>query len=510
MQSENRRIAKNSMALYIRTIFVMVIALYTSRVVLRSLGVEDYGIYNVVGGLVSIFTFLNGAMYGATIRFITIALGKRDFRQLNTVFCTSIQIHAVISLVVIVLSETIGLWLFYNKMTIPPDRIQVSFFVFQMSLLTAVLSIMNVPYNSLLVAHERMASFAYISILDAALKLLAAISLALFLYDKLVVYSILMFLAFLTIIIIYYVYCRRHFPESKYHFVNETFLAKDMSRFAFWSLFSNLAYATYTQGVNVLLNIFFGPVVNAARAVSVQVQNAVSKFVQSFQSALNPQIVKNYATDNRERLLFLIDTSSRFSFYLLLIIVTPIMVETEWLLQLWLGEVPAHTANFIKITIFCSLIGVMLNPLNIATQATGNIKRFSFVTGCIQLLILPMSYIVLRLGGNPESVYWVYLVVSFILSFIYMHLTCSAINISMIRFIKQVVLKLYSVLIVAAIVPSLYNLYVHSSSSLCASITNMMISEASVFFCVFILGLRSSEKTLAYRVVKSRLLSRVL
>ena len=509
MHPENGRIAKNSLALYFRTIFVMLIALYTSRVVLKSLGVEDYGIYNIVGGLVSIFVFINGAMYGATIRYITIALGKGDFKQLNVVFCTSLQIHAVISLIVVLLSETIGLWLFYNKMTIPPDRFQVSFFVFQMSLLTAVISILNVPYYSLLIAHERMASFAYISILDAVLKLIVAISLPFFMYDKLVIYSVLMFLTFLTIIVIYYVYCYRCFPESHYHFVKEGNLVKEMSGFAFWSLFSNFAYATYTQGVNVLLNIFFSPVVNAARAVSVQVQNAVSKFVQSFQSALNPQIVKNYAADNRERLLFLIDTSSRFSFFLLLVIVTPILVETDILLKFWLGEVPEHTSNFIRISILSSLITVMLNPLNIATQATGKIRRFSFVTGSVQLLILPLSYIALKLGGSPESVYYVYLVVSFLLSFVYMYITCSAIRISMALYVRQVMMNLYCVLILAAIIPICYNLY-YSSTSFCSSVLNILIAEMSVLSCIFLIGLRKQEKSWVISCIRKKLFARWL
>lgn len=515
MKSENSRLVKNTLFLYLRTIFVLVASLYTSRVVLKSLGVEDYGIYNVVGGLVSMFVFINGAMSAATLRFLTFELGRNDKPRLNVVFSTSVFVHIVIALIVAVLAETGGLWFFYHKMVIPPERMLAASIVFHISVLTAVVSILNVPYNSLLIAHERMSLFAYITILEAVLKLAVALGISYFSQDRLILYAVLLLVVFLTIIGIYRYVCRRLFPESRVRMVRDGALIAEMSRFAGWNLFSNFSYVTYTQGLNVLLNVFFGPAVNAARGVAFQVEMAVSKFVGSFQSALNPQITKSYAAGDGDRLAFLISTSSRYSFYLLLLLIFPLFVSIDYVLSLWLEEVPAHTSNFVRLTFLLMPISVMYNPLNIATQATGRVKRFFFITGSMKLLILPLSYLALRWGGPPESVYAVNLVYSFLTSFVYIYVTCSEIPLSVWHYVKTVVVRVYAVALCGALVPLVYNLYVLRHTSFATAlggadtfwsvVLNMVVAELSILAAVLLLGVKADERTAIYHLVRKRL-----
>ncbi len=512
MKSENSRLVKNTLFLYLRTIVVLVVSLYTSRVVLKSLGVEDYGIYNVVGGLVSMFVFINGAMSAATMRFLTIELGRNDKDRLNVVFSTSVFVHIAIAVIVVLLAETAGLWFFYHKMVIPADRMTAAWIVFQVSVLTASVSIMNVPYNSLLIAHERMSLFAYITILDAVLKLAVALCISYYTYDRLILYSFLLLAVFLTIIAIYRYSCLRLFPESKVRMVKDWTLIVEMSRFAGWNLFSNFSFVTYTQGLNVLLNVFFGPAVNAARGVAFQVETAVSKFVGSFQSALNPQITKSYAMNDRDRLFFLIETGSRYSFYLILMLIFPLFVSIDYILSLWLEEVPAHTSNFIRLTFLVMPISVLTNSLNIATQATGRVKRFFFITGSMKLLILPLSYVALLMGGPPETVYMVNFVFSFLTSFVYIYVTCSEVSLSMWLYLKKVVVRAYGVAFCGAVIPMVYNLYVVHLSPFARSLEgagtfwgamlNMAVAELSILGSVFLFGMTASERNNIYRIVK--------
>ena len=315
--ANNKRIAKNTLLLYVRTLFVMVVSLYTSRVVLNTLGVSDYGIYNVVGGVVTMFGFINSSMTSATQRYITFALGKGDMTQLQKVFCTALQIHVFISVLIIVLGETVGLWFMYTQMQIPESRMDAAFWVLQCSIISTAIMIISVPYNADIIAHEKMSAFAYISILEVVLKLAVVFLLLVFSYDKLILYAFLILMVQLLIRFCYSYYCNRHFEESKYHHVWDKTLFKEMTGFAGWSMFGNLSGVLFGQGLNMLLNVFFGPVVNAARAVSVQVQGAIQQFVGNFQMALNPQITKTYATGKMDDMHKLMYRSARFSFYLL-------------------------------------------------------------------------------------------------------------------------------------------------------------------------------------------------
>lgn len=314
-RENNKRIAKNTLLLYIRMLFIMVVSLYTSRIVLATLGISDYGIYNVVGGIVIMLSFLNGAMSSATQRYLTFELGKGNFSRFQSVFSTTIQIHVLLSLCIILLAETIGLWFLLNKMQIPVNRLTASIWVYQCSIITAVISIMSVPYNAAVIAHERMSAFAYISVLEVALKLIIVILLPMINCDRLITYSLLIMLVQLLIRLCYSIYCNRHIKEAKYKHRYERNLMKEIFSFAGWSFVGHFASVMHTQGVNVLLNMFFGPIVNAARGIAVQVQMAVFQFCGNFQTALNPQITKTYAQGDLESMNRLIYRSTRFSFF---------------------------------------------------------------------------------------------------------------------------------------------------------------------------------------------------
>jgi O-antigen/teichoic acid export membrane protein len=401
----NKRIAKNTLLLYFRMIITMIISLFTSRIVLNTLGIIDFGIYNVVGGVVVMFGFLNSAMASSTQRFLTFELGKQNSKRLKEVFSMSVTLHIIISIVIILLSETIGVWFINSKLTIPVERLTAANWVFQFSVLTSVLTILSVPYDAAIISHERMNVFAYISILEVTLKLVVVYLLQLFGYDKLVLYSVLIFLVSLVLRIIYGIYCTRNFKESKYYFYWEKPLFIEMTSFAGWNLFGVFAGIGYGQGVNILLNIFFGPVVNAARGIAFQVMGAVNQLINNFQIAVNPPITKAYAVNDGDTMYKMIFSSSKFSFYLLLLFIFPLFIETKLVLSIWLKNVPDYTISFTRLVLIDLLICSLSGPLQILAQATGKVRNYQLVVSTILLLNLPFSYILLKTGYPPQSTF---------------------------------------------------------------------------------------------------------
>ena len=456
--SNNKRIAKNTLLLYIRTLLIMLVTLYTSRVVLNTLGVTDYGVYNVVGGVVAMFGFINSSMASATQRFITFALGKGDKDNLQKVFSTALQIHVLIAALIVVLGETVGLWFMYTQMQIPADRMDAAFWVLQCSIVSAVVMIISVPYNADIIAHEKMSAFAYISILEAVLRLAIVYLLLAFSYDKLILYAFLTLAVQLLIRFCYSSYCNKHFPESKYRHVWDKSLFKEMTGFAGWGMFSSLSGILSGQGLNMLLNVFFGPVVNAARAVAVQVQNAILQFIGNFQMAINPQITKTYANGEMEDMHKLMFRSARFTFYLLFVVSLPVLFETNFILTVWLKTVPENTVIFLRIMICVSLLYPLSNPLIIANQATGQVRNFQFVSGLILLFILPVSYICLSFGLPAYSVFVVHFIMEFTTLFYRLRLLRSSINIRFIDYFKNVFFRVVLVVAISIIIPiAIYN-----------------------------------------------------
>lgn len=400
VSANNQRIAKNTILLYFRMILLMAVSLYTSRVVLSTLGIEDYGVYNVVGGFIGMFAFLNGAMGGCTQRYITFALGKGDEYELKKIFSTTLITHAMIALLVFVLAETVGLWFVLEKLVIPPDRSIAAMIVYQCSVVSALIMIMSFPYNADIIAHERMSAFAYISIIEAFLKLVIVFVLPLGGIDKLILYAVLLLIIQLGIRSIYTWYCKKHFIEAHFTWSFEKSLIKEILAFSGWNLWGGLAATLFGQGINILLNIFFGPAVNAARGIAVQVQSAVQQFSINFQMALNPQITKNYATGDINTMHILIFRCAKFTFMLLLCMILPISMEIDFILSIWLVNVPDYTCSFVILMLAICTIDAVSNPFMIASAATGHVRIYQFAVGLILILIVPTAYLVLKLGEH--------------------------------------------------------------------------------------------------------------
>lgn len=505
--ANNKRIAKNTLLLYIRMLFMMVISLFTSRVILNTLGVEDYGIQNVVGGVVAMFGFLNGSMTSATQRFITFALGKGDKDRLQIVFNTTFQIHSLIAVIILLLGETIGLWFLNNKMQLPADRMNAAFWVLQCSIVSTIVMILSVPYNACIIAHEKMSAFAYISVLEAILKLVIVYLLLVFSFDKLIIYAILTLIVQCIICFCYGYYCNRHFNETRFRQVRDKILFKEMTGFAVWSLWGNLSVVLFTQGLNMLLNVFFGPIVNAARAIAVQVQGVVQQFVGNFQMAINPQITKNYASGNLEQMHSLMFRSARFSFLLLFFISLPVILETEFILSTWLKIVPDDAVIFTQIMICISLIYTTSNPCIIANQATGKVKIYQMVVGGILLTILPISYIVLNLGAPAYSVFIVHFCIESLAQFARMYMLRKLINLPMWQYMKNIYLPIATTVVVAIIFPVMVHMQMENGWSrlIAVGFTCMF----SVCVSSFLLGLTKSERAFFWdkglRLLKVRL-----
>ena len=406
MNAENlhkgRRIAKNTMMLYVRMFVLMLVGLYTSRVVLSALGETDYGVYSVVGGVVAMFSMISGALNSAVSRFITFELGKGDPVRLNKVYCTSVNIQLMLGLIVVLLAEPIGLWFIENKMTIDPARIPAATWVLHFSLLAFVVNLMSVPQMASITAHEKMSAYAYIGILDGLLRLGIAFMIISAPFDRLVYYAMLMALVVLIVRITYGIYCRIHFPECRYHFIFDRPLVKEMFSFAGWNFIGVTSGVLRDHGGNILVNLFSGPVVNAARGIAVQLNGAVQSFVTNFMTAVNPQITKSYAAGDTKYVFALIGKSSRMSFYLLSLMAIPIIFNANLLLQIWLKEVPEHTTLFVQLFLIFAMGESLSLPLITAMLATGRIRNYQLVVGGIQLLNLPISYILLKLGAIPE------------------------------------------------------------------------------------------------------------
>lgn len=493
--SNNQRIAKNTLLLYVRMLFMMAVSLYTSRVVLNTLGVEDFGIYNVVGGFVTMFTFINSAMASATQRYLNYELGAGNHNRLRTVFCTSVNLHALISIVIFILAETVGLWFLYTQLTIPANRFIAAVWVYQFAILSTIVMMMSVPYNAAIIAHEKMGAFAYISVLEVTLKLLIVYLLVISNFDKLKLYAVLMFSIQLLIRFIYSSYCNRQFKETKYKWVWNKALFKEMTGFAGWNMFGNLAAVAFTQGVNVLLNIFFGPAVNAARGVAVQVQNAIKGFCTNFQVAVNPQIVKSYATNDFPYMHKLIFTSSKFSFYLLWFLSLPVLFEAHQILTWWLKLVPAHTTDFVRLMLLISMVEAMANPLIEGSLATGRIRKYQLVVGTLLLLIVPCSYFALKLGIPAEGVFIVHLSLAIIAHIARMWMSRSLIHLSMRLYAVKVILPISLVSVASLILPAI--ILVNMQESFIRFICVGMSCVLSVSVTIYGIGLTSRERLFA-------------
>lgn len=500
----NKRIAKNTLLLYFRMLLTMAVSLYTSRVILQTLGVEDYGIYNVVGGVVAMLGFLNSSLSGASSRFITYELGKGDSGNMKEMFSTILCIHLILAILILLVGETIGLWFVKTKLVIPIDRMQAAMWTYHCSILTAIISIISVPYNSLIVAHEKMNAFAYISIVEVTLKLLIVWMLTFFSYDKLIVYAVLYLIVQFLIRNIYNNYCTKHFDESRTLPSYHPKQMKEIFVYAGWTMNGYLAIVGYTQGINILLNLFFGPIVNAARGIAAQVENATLTFVSNFQMAAKPQIIKSYASGNYEYMHTLIVASSKYGFYLMLLISFPILLCIDAILKLWLGTVPDHTSNFIYIILITGLLSPLKQALLNGIHATGDIRKFQIYEGTSLLTVLPISYLLLKtLQITPEMVMIVYLCVGLITQGIRVWIVLPKVKMKYRTYLKEAIRPLFLPLI-SMLIP-LYCVNISSD----ISFWYLMIYVASaclyMLIIIFILGLNSSERSYVLNYILKRI-----
>lgn len=490
--ANNKRIAKNTIILYIRLILSLFISLYSSRIVLNALGVTDYGIYNVVGGFVSLFSSISGSLASSTQRFITYELGNNNYRGLSNVYTTSVLMHCCIAILIFILLETIGYYFVVNKLVVPPDRLETTLWVYHLSCITICIQIMNMPNNALVIAYEKMKSFAYISLLESILRLGIALLLTLCLYDRLKLYALMLFGITLVTNLIYLFYCKYSIADVRFHFVLDRCLMTNMFIFSCYSFIGNVAWVSFTQGLNVMLNLFFGPVVNAARGIAVQVESAITGFSSNFQMALNPQITKSYATGNIKYMRKLVFASAKYSFYLLFFLSLPVLIETNYILTIWLKVVPEYTVSFVRISLFISFVIVMINPLTVSVHASGNIRFYQLIIGVMQLMILPISYLFLSCGAKPESVFIVNLLVVFMSLFVRLHIVKVIIQTTIYLYIKKVMIPLFVVMILASIVPIV--VYFVMPESFVRLIIVTLTSFLFTLFSVWKTGLAKSEK----------------
>lgn len=491
-QSNSKRIARNTLMLYIRMLISMAVGLFTSRVIINTLGEIDFGINNVVGGIVIMFGFINTAMANATSRNLTYTLGVNDKSLLKKIFSACLNIHIIISIIIFILAETIGLWFFYNKMIIPEDRLNAAFWVYQFSIVCSMLTVINVPYMSSVIAHEKMGAFAWLSISDVVLKLLIVYLLYIIPYDKLIIYAILLFVVHLINWSIYRIYCTIKFEECHFKLFWDKNLYKELSSFASWTLIGNLAVVLYSQGLNLLLNMFFGPSVNAARAIASRVQSLVVQFSNSFQTALNPQITKSFANKDYNYMHDLIYSSSKYSCFLLLFLSLPIILEAKQILHLWLGIVPDYAIIFLQITFISSIIDGVSNPLIISVQATGRIKKYQMIVGGIILSIVPISYIFLKIGSSPLSVYIVQIIICLIAYIARIIMAHSMISLSMKNYFFEVIIRILPICIIPFVIS--YIFIINMKEIWWRIPLTFCISSISMLITIYLLGIKSSEK----------------
>ncbi|MBV4223338.1 oligosaccharide flippase family protein [Bacteroides xylanisolvens] len=493
------RIGKNTIALYCRSIIAMFIGLYTSRVLLGVIGVDDFGIYNVVGGMVMLFSFLNVALMVSVQRFMNVEMGRGKTEGVNLVFCTSINIQLLMAVVIAIGSEIIGLYLLYNYLSIPINRIDAAFWVLQFSIVTLIFSIISVPYNALIMAKEEFRSFAYIDIFGYLLKFLAVIFIGYYGGDRLVVYALLIMLAQIMIRFIYSFYCNCKFPEAHYKWQIDGALTKKMLSFSSWTTLSGISSLAYQQGVGVLYNAFYGVAINAAVGIAQQVNTAVNTLVNNFTMSFYPQITKSYAGKDWDKVKKLHFTGSKLAFCIMSMMTVPLLLNLNYILKLWLNEVPLHTAMFIRIILCSSLIAILTTTSNTLVRATGKIRIYEITLNLIIWFFFLIIYICLKSDINIYVPYSIMIINSLITSLYIANYSCRSIGVKGTEYyfsvhIPMIISSLTAIVIAFYLLPE--------SKSLLSLCFNVIVTILIVVLCNFLLGLNRFERNFIIHVVK--------
>jgi Na+-driven multidrug efflux pump len=505
--NSNKIIAKNTLLLYIRMLFMMAIGLFTSRVILTALGISDMGLMSVAGSVITMFTFLNATLTSGTQRFISYAIGENNAQRLRAVFKSAMTLHLLLAIIIFFLGETLGLWYVYNKLNVEPGRFQAAMWCYQLSIISTVVGMVQLPFNSALIAHEKMNIYAYMTIFDAVFKLLAAYLIQIVCFDRLIFYSILIFAAELLSTFLYNLYCRKHFKECSFSFGYDKGIFRNMLSFSGWNTLGCLAAMGQGTGVNLIINSFCGTVVNGARGIAFQANGWVTRFVENFMVALNPQIIKSYASGDIQMMSSLVINGARFGCYLFLLLGIPLFVEIEFVLKLWLGQCPEHTVAFMRIVMIETLFKTMGTPTVTAMHATGQMKLLNITVGSILLLIVPVSYVCFRLGLSPEQVLLIniipWIVVPFIRVFLVKKYSQGKFPVG--QYLYQVVLKTTAMALLMFVPIWLFSYYMQSYTDwirFCAIFTSSLVFSAMV---IYYIGLEQKYRILLVEKLKVKI-----
>lgn len=501
ISESNKRIAKNTLILYVRMFLMMLVGLYTSRVNLAALGVDNFGVYNVVGGFVAMFSIISTSLSGAISRFITYELGRGGGDRLKTMFSTSVNIMAGLSLLIVIIAELLGPWFIDTQLDIPAGREIAAQWVFQFSILNFVVGLISVPYNAAIVAHERMSAFAYISIFEALGKLAVALLIPHSPIDKLIFFAGLLCSISLIIRFIYGYYCKRHFAECTYTFTFDKSIFKQMGGFAGWNFFNSTAYIFNNQGVNMLLNMFFGVAVNAARGIAVSVDNIVNQFVGNFMTAINPQITKSYASGDLANMHKLVCRGAKFSYYCMFLLALPIILGAEQILDLWLVDVPKYTVQFVQLILIVSLCDCIGRTGYTACMATGRLKKYSLVITSVAILEFPLVWIAFSLGATPLYAYYIYVFVKIAALIARMYLMEEMVHLKVKMYAAHVFLPIILTTSVGMVVPVMLNLVMEPS--LLRLLVVSVVSVLSVGVSTLYLGMTEGERQVILNSVRT-------
>lgn len=507
ISDNNKRIAKNTLLLYGRMAIMLVVGLFTSRVVLAALGIRDYGIYNVVGGVVALFSVLTGAMNVTTSRFLTYALGEGDKKKLSTTFSTSVNIHIILAVGIAVLMEVVGVWFLNSHLNIPQSRMWAANWVLQFSILTFVINLINVPYSSIIISHERMNIYAYLSLFDVLVKLGIVYALYVTPYDRLITYSIFLCASNLLVQLLYYIYCKKSFEECTYHFVVDKPLLKEMFGFIGWTFWGNAAVTAKDQGVTVLLNIFFGTTVNAAQGVATQVNGVVIRFIQNFMTAVNPQITKFYSQNDLGDMYKLIFRSAKFSAFLMLVLISPIIMHVNSILGVWLVEVPQHAANFVCLILIYSLIECLLNPLITALLASSKIKAYEILITISYSVNILSIYLLFKLGTFPEMAIIINIVFKLIVLGILSNQCKKNFSFPALDYFKKVVSKATVISCLSFGMMVVYKIII-AKTTIPSFFISCILMEIILLLVMYTWGMEVNEKTFVKKIINKKILKK--
>lgn len=499
----NKRIAKNTLMLYFRMFFTMIVGLYTSRVVLQTLGVEDYGIYGVVGGIVSMMGFLNASMSGATSRFLTFELGKGEKERLKKTFSSALVVHIIIAIIVFVVAETIGLWFLSNKLVIPQERMTAANWVYQLSILSSMLTITQVPYNSSIIAHEKMNVYAYVEILNITLKLLIVYLLQIGDFDKLILYSILMLFVSIIVMMVYRIYCISQFVECKFYWIWDKNYLRPLISFSGWDLYGNFCYSIRQQGAGFVLNAFYGVAINAASGIASTVQGVLLNFSNNVVMAIKPQIIKSYAKKDYEKMNSLIKMGTKISFLLSLLITVPVLFKIDCILELWLGIVPPEAMFMSKALLVLNMITSVNLIAIIAIHASGKMKLAGALNGTLLLSCIPIMYILLKCGLGYKSCYVLFVIVG-VLYFVLLLYVISkqVIQFEIKKYLRQAILPIAITCIVSLIITE-YSSVLYPNNLL-GVFTYTICSIVCVMIISYLIMLDKKERALVNNIIKKR------